>query len=125
MILLVVVEVRRHQPGIVLAGRRFKRPEVGAICLATLVDGDVLQVWSRLLDHIQQIAQEGDINGAPVCRRGFLDVSAEDDMRHLIQIAQFLARVFAVQQISRDWLHVFKPDNGSARDCVHRGAGLF
>jgi hypothetical protein len=42
-----------------------------------------LQVWSRFLDHIQQIAQEGDINGAALVRRGFLDVSAEDDVRRV------------------------------------------
>jgi len=97
MILLIVVEVGRHQPGIVLAGRRFKRPEVGAIGLAPLVDGDVLQVWSRFFDHIQQIAQEGDINGAALVRRGFLDVSAEDDVRRVFQCLKLRARVCRIQ----------------------------
>jgi hypothetical protein len=42
-ILLVVVEVRRHQARVVFSGGRLERAEIGAVGFAALVERDVAQ----------------------------------------------------------------------------------
>src|ERR1700722_15922384 len=81
-ILLIIVEVRRHQARIVLAGRRLERPEVGAIRLAALIEGHVAQSRRRRLDHLDEVLQNRHVHSGPLGRTRFLDVGLEDEVRH-------------------------------------------
>jgi hypothetical protein len=91
MIFLIVVEVRRHQAGIVLAGGGFERPQIRAVGLAALVNGDVPKVWSCLFDCVHQIAQERDVGQATLGRCLSLDIGAKDGMGHVFQGAEALS----------------------------------
>jgi hypothetical protein len=43
--------------------------------------------YATALNHVHQIAQKRDIDGAPLRRRVFFNVGAKDDMRYVFQIA--------------------------------------
>ena len=60
-IFLVVIEIRRHVPRIVLFGRRGVASEVDAIPFPAFDEMHVAQVAGRVLDGIDDVAQHGDI----------------------------------------------------------------
>jgi hypothetical protein len=120
-ILLIIVEVRRHQARIVLAGRRLERPEVGAIRLTALIEGHVAQSRRRRLDHLDEVLQNRHVHSGPLGRTRFLDVGREDEVRHVAEPTELALDILPIEQVDRNALDTFGKVGVAAGQAVDLG----
>jgi hypothetical protein len=117
-VLLVVIEVRRHEPRVVFAGGRLKGAQIGAIGLPTLVERNVSQRGRSLFNDIEQVLQDGHIDLASFGRSRLFDISAEHDMGDPADLSELSLQIVPVEQVRADNLHAQRQRRGAARQSV-------
>jgi hypothetical protein len=76
-VLLIVIEVRRHEPRVVFAGARLKGAQIGAVGFSALIERDVSQRGRSVFNDIEQVLQDGHIDLASFGRSRLFDISGD------------------------------------------------
>src|SRR5260221_6777 len=63
-VLLIIIEVRWHEPRVIFAGGCLKGPQIRAIGFSALVERDVSQRGRSLFNDIEQVLQDSHIDGS-------------------------------------------------------------
>jgi hypothetical protein len=106
-VLLVIVEIRRHQSRIIFTGRRLEGPQVGPIGFASLIESNLPQRWRGPLNNIEEVFDDGHVDFASFCGSWLFDVSPKDDMGK-VDLAKFALQIAWIEQVSDYFSHSFR-----------------
>ncbi len=98
-ILLIVVEVGRHESRIVFSRRSLEGAKIGAVGLPALIEGHMTEAGSIPLCNIEEISEKSDVDLASFAGSVLFEVCPEYDMRHIFQRRNRPLHVVRRQQV--------------------------
>jgi hypothetical protein len=101
-VLLVVIEIRRHKPRIILAGGRLEGAQIGAVSFSALVKGDVSQRGRSRLNDVKQVSQDGQVGLAAFSRGRPFDVRAEHEVGDSADAAKLPLQIVTGEKVCTD-----------------------
>src|SRR5260221_9095832 len=122
-VLLIIIEVRWHEPRVIFAGGCLKGPQIRAIGFSALVERDVSQRGRSLFNDIEEVLQDSHIDLASFARSRFFDISAEHDMSDAADLSEFSLQIVPVEQVRADGFHARRQRRSAPRQAVDLRAG--